>query len=72
MIDPSILSVWRQGRPNASLSINPASIAISEYHLGRPLRPAAADTQTVKLPRRRSAASYSAQFSILYRAFGIL
>ena len=29
-------------------------------------------TQTVRLPRRRSAASYSAQFSILYRAFGIL
>lgn len=25
-----------------------------------------------QLPRRRSAASYSARFSILYRAFGIL
>ena len=48
---------------------------------GRPRRPVAAGTQaaiasgvtqTVRLPRRRSAASYSAQFSILYRAFGIL
>ena len=29
-------------------------------------------TQTVRLPRRRSAALYSAQFPILYRAFGIL
>ena len=29
-------------------------------------------TQTVRLPRWRNAASYSAQFSILYRAFGIL
>jgi hypothetical protein len=27
---------------------------------------------TVRLPRRRSAVSYSAQFSILYRVFGIL
>jgi hypothetical protein len=30
MIDPSRPSVWRHGRPNAGLSINPASIATSE------------------------------------------
>jgi hypothetical protein len=45
MIDPSMPSVWRHGRPNASLSINPASIATFEYRLGRPLRPVAAGTQ---------------------------
>jgi hypothetical protein len=60
MIEPSRPSVWRQGRPNASLSINPASIATSEYLLGCPRRPVAAGiqaaiasgvTQTVRLPR---------------------
>ncbi|EWY35680.1 hypothetical protein N825_37555 [Skermanella stibiiresistens SB22] len=56
-------------------------MAMSEYFLGRPRRPfaggnqaamASGVTQTVRLPRRRSAASYSAHFSTLYWALGIL
>jgi len=52
-----------------------------DVRVGRPRRPVAAGTQaamasgvtqTVRLPRRRIVASYSAQFSILYRALGIL
>jgi hypothetical protein len=68
MTDPNSPSVWCHGRPKAKRSISPVSTATSEYVGGQPRRPVCAGvqaaiasgvTQTVRLPRCRTAASYS-------------
>ena len=82
MIEPINPSVWRSARPNTVRKINPVWIAMFENKgwpppprvvRGEAFQPAIASSlnQTVRLPRCRRAASYSAQFVTRRFARGI-
>src|SRR3954463_16492966 len=80
MTEPIRPSVWRRANRNTALSVRAVVIARDEY-CGWPPRVvrgsacqaaiAASENQTVRLPRWRKAASYSAQFVTRRRCFGI-
>jgi hypothetical protein len=79
-MDPISPSVWRRARRNTLRRVSAVVIARAES-CGCPPRVvrgsarqaaiAASVNHTVKLPRWRKAASYSAQFATLCRCFGM-
>jgi hypothetical protein len=79
-MEPISPSVWRRAKPNTARSVSAVRIARGEYQ-GCPPRVvrgsarqaaiAASVNQTVRLPRWRRAASYSAQFVTRCRCLGM-
>src|SRR3954468_16860226 len=79
-MEPIRPSVWRSAKRNTALSVSAVVIAKDEYCGGPPgvvrgsasqAATAASVNQTVRLPRWRKAASYSAQFATLCFCLGM-
>src|SRR5215212_7355067 len=80
MMEPIRPSVWRRAKRNTALSVSAVVIARSEscgwppgvvHGSARQVAIASSVNQTVRLPRWRKAASYSAQFVTRRRCLGI-
>ena len=79
-MEPISPSVWRSARRNTARSVSAVRIARGEYQgcpprvvrgAARQAAMAASVNHTVRLPRRRRAASYSAQFVTRWHCLGM-